>query len=560
MAVFLAPTRCLRLAAWGAGLTLAGALHAQTSSDSKATFTVQTELVTVPVVVTDKSGAHIHGLKKEDFTLLEEGAEQPISVFEEVRPVSTGSQPDTGPADRFSNLRAADSSHRQLTMVVLDLINTPVADQIYTRNELIHYLAEPANAGQAVSILALKRTGLSLIQRSTSDPKHLASALTNVDRAQQPVTEDPSEAFLPEGKDKMSKIFESFGEFQVDSEQAALSFERRRMITLTLQCMQQIAEAFAGLPGRKSLVWAGAGFPFTINETNMALKEAGAGLDTASNLVPLYEKTWQALTRAQISVYAVDVHGLSELPGPATAPVKKALADPFTHGQFLHAGTNASLQAFAQATAGRAFLNRNGLQTAIHQAVDDGASYYLLAYYPHNEAKRVGWQKLEVRVRRDAVHVLARTGFFLKPTSTGLEDTSKDPMQAALESPLDYTAIPITAKWQEIRPASDQGKKKAIFILTMPPGFAQVDVTNNNRFAVDFWAEARTPAGKSGGDTEQTMEGHFKPDTFDRFRSHGTDYRGALTVAPGDYTVRFVVRDRLSGRIGTVSAPLKVPR
>jgi hypothetical protein len=54
------------------------------------------------------------------------------------------------------------------------------------------------------------------------------------------------------------------------------------------------------------------------------------------------------------------------------------------------------------------------------------------------------------------------------------------------------------------------------------------------------------------------MEGHFKPDMYDRFRSKGTDYRGALTVAPGEYTVRFVVRDRLSGRIGTVSAPLKV--
>ena len=54
------------------------------------------------------------------------------------------------------------------------------------------------------------------------------------------------------------------------------------------------------------------------------------------------------------------------------------------------------------------------------------------------------------------------------------------------------------------------------------------------------------------------MEGHFKPETYDRFRNKGTDYRGALTVAPGQYTVRFVVRDRLSGRIGTVSAPLKV--
>jgi hypothetical protein len=29
-------------------------------------------------------------------------------------------------------------------------------------------------------------------------------------------------------------------------------------------------------------------------------------------------------------------------------------------------------------------------------------------------------------------------------------------------------------------------------------------------------------------------------------------------VSPGDYSVRFVVRDRISGRIGTLTAPLNV--
>ena len=92
----------------------------------------------------------------------------------------------------------------------------------------------------------------------------------------------------------------------------------------------------------------------------------------------------------------------------------------------------------------------------------------------------------------------------------------------------------------------------------MSAGFAQVDESDRNHFALDFWASARMPNGKPGGDIEQTMEGHFKPETYDRFRSQGTEYRGELTVLPGKYTVRFVVRDRLSGRIGTVTAPLTV--
>jgi hypothetical protein len=154
--------------------------------------------------------------------------------------------------------------------------------------------------------------------------------------------------------------------------------------------------------------------------------------------------------------------------------------------------------------------------------------------------------------------VLARTGFFLKSASTKIEDKSLDPMQAALDSPLEYTAIAVTAKWQETQATPDAGKKKEIFTLTMPAGFAQVDESDRNRFAIDFWASARTDSGAPGGDVEQTMEGHFKPETYERFRTKGTDYRGAITVAPGSYTVRFVVRDRLSGRIGTVTAPLNV--
>jgi VWFA-related protein len=500
----------------------------------------------------------VHGLKKEDFTVYEEGVEQPVSVFEEVQQANATQSPSTAATDQFSNVRSDDAGNRQLTIVLIDMLNTPVPDQVYAKDQVVKYLTDPSNSGHPMSLLALNRTGVKLIHHFTRDPRELTKALNSVQRSQTPVTEDPSEALLTNGTDKLSKIIQSFGEFQVAGEQAAFSFERRQVVTLTLQSMAQVAQAFAGYPGRKTLVWASGGFPFALNEETMALKEGLAPVDTPANMQPLYEKTWAALNRAQMSVYPVDVHGLGDLPGPATAPVKKPLPDPFTHGQWLHAETNATFEAFAKATAGRAYLNQNGLASAMRQAVEDSSSYYLLGYYLHGENKSEGWRKLHVKVHRDGVHVLARTGFFLKLLSTKTEDKSPDSMQAALDSPLEFTAIAMTAKWQEILPAPEAGKKKAIFTLTMPAGFAQVDESDRNRFAIDFWATARTPAGAPAGDIEQTMEGHFKPETYERFRNKGTDYRGALTVAPGEYTVRFVVRDRLSGRIGTVSAPLKV--
>jgi len=78
-------------------------------NNSDVKFTARTQLVLIPTLVTDKSGNHITGLKKEDFTVLENGAEQKIFTVEEVttdtkrlsRPMKT---------NEFSNSLAGQAS------------------------------------------------------------------------------------------------------------------------------------------------------------------------------------------------------------------------------------------------------------------------------------------------------------------------------------------------------------------------------------------------------------------------------------------------------------------
>ncbi len=57
------------------------------------TLKVRTELVLVPVVVRDKQGKHISGLTKDEFRLEENGQDQVVSLFEEVK----AEIPDTVP-------------------------------------------------------------------------------------------------------------------------------------------------------------------------------------------------------------------------------------------------------------------------------------------------------------------------------------------------------------------------------------------------------------------------------------------------------------------------------
>lgn len=63
-----------------AAIFLAAALHAQ--QDSGTTFRIESNLVNVFVNVTDRNGAIVGGLSKEDFKVYEDGRPQDISIFE----------------------------------------------------------------------------------------------------------------------------------------------------------------------------------------------------------------------------------------------------------------------------------------------------------------------------------------------------------------------------------------------------------------------------------------------------------------------------------------------
>src|SRR5262249_53015779 len=96
------------------------------------------------------------------------------------------------------------------------------------------------------------------------------------------------------------------------------------------------------------------------------------------------------------------------------------------------------------------------------------------------------------------------------------------------------------------------------FILTMPAGFAEVDESNNNHFRVEFVAIATTVTKTVAGETGKTFDAHLKPDSLKQIRESGMDYRGALDLPPGEYTVHFVVQDQLSGRLGSIVTSLKM--
>jgi VWFA-related protein len=537
-------------------------------------FTLRTELVLIPTVVTDKSGKHITGLKKEDFTVLENGAEEKITTFEEVSSTPNRfSRPDV--PNEFSNSVAADPSSRRITLIMLDLINTRFADQATAREELLKYLTQSVDVREPTALYTLDRTGIHVIHDFTTDPRILVAALHEVNGDPDQLVDSPGDsADTAAGggggshgsggghisKDSVHKEASNLQSMMHDAEGNFRSFEQRLAIQYTLEAMQQVAQALGGYPGRKSLIWASGGFPFTVSGS---MGIAPAGRETLADVLPMYERTWDLLNNAQISLYPVDVKGLRVVGMPSAAKSGgSSMRNPshsFSHASSRQMDTQSTFQTFASMTGGRAYYNSNDLVKGFRDAVNDSSEYYMLGYYLDHSNTKSGWRKLSVKVSRGHIEVRARDGFFVTNATVDPETTRNGDISSALQSPLDYTSLSLVAHWTKTEPTQQPGKKRAIYQIHISPDAGVVNEADNNHVVLDFVAQAIAPGGEAASQpVGQKVDVHLTADKLKVIRSQGVLYNGALELPPGEYTVRFVVRDDLSGRTGSVSGPLKV--
>lgn len=531
----------------------------QQSREGRLVFKSQTVLVEVPAVVTDKAGNHIHGLTKDTFKILEDGKQQRITTFEEVtaatRPVPAPTTPNS-----FSNLTLNTQQPLSLTVIALDTINTPFLDQEYGRRQLIKYLADNLDSGHVLGLVVMGSKGVKVLGGINSDPAVLIAALKKASgepsrmesfstegKILASVESNPSELTggIARGDDAASRM----RKFILNADALEGKYQQSQAIEDTMRAFLSIAWSLSGIPGRKSLIWATGGFPFSLDSPSSL---PGGGLSA------LYERTVDALKNAQIAVYPVDVRGLvntspsndvtySGENGPAGGEVLAAASS-------LNASTLGSMRTFAEMTGGQAYYNSNDLATGFKRAADDSSSYYLLGYYVNTHNTKAGWRKLQVEVQRKDLEVRARTGVFFTNIALDPELTHKADIDFALSSPFDSTGITVTMQWL---PASVAGDKKKIEFALRLPATSVIDEGDRNRFDVDFIAQA-TRKGIPAGSAGQTVKGIVPASALDKIKAEGIFYKNALELSPGEYEVRFVVRDNLSGRIGTVSAPLTV--
>jgi len=555
-------TNARNAAVMGTGNVLDTSVRPTSAADeAKVEFRTQTILIQVPVVVTDKSGNHVHGLTKESFSLFENGKPVSISHLEELTASSTPiAAPKVDPG-QFRNLTLDGAQPHNVVVVALDTVNTPLLDQAYGRRELVKFLANNLDSGQVLSLMIITSHGLKIVQGLTGDPSRLSAILkkaggevSQLETVSMDAQADAATGSTPpgwlsgSGNPDPQTALDTFLEHG-DAMEA--QFMQQNAVETTLNGFLGIAQALSGIPGRKSLIWATGGFPFSMDSPATV---------PGGYLSVLYEHTMLALNEAEISVYPVDVRGLMNvsLPDASRSGAVTGLnaSRQMINRQWLQQAKFDTLNDFADMTGGRAFYNTNDVAGSFKRAAGDGSSYYLLGYYLDTHNNKPGWRKLHVKVDRNDVEIRARSGFFVtNATMNPLLSRNLD-MANALHSPIEGTGVPMTVEWVAV--ASQGDKKKAIFMAQMPPGSLGFDPAGRDQLNFDFAALAFDKKGNEAAQAAQTFNKPVSEAQLAAIKATGVRFRNSLELTPGEYTVRFVVRDNVSGKVGSLTAPLRV--
>jgi VWFA-related protein len=403
-------------------LAAAGVLAAQelpkrnTTRDSGLVLRQTVRRVRVDVVVTDAQGHPVTGLQASDFRVAEDGKPQSIRQFEYHSDDKTEAALPTRPPlppHTFMNLPASPE-HGPLTVLLYDILNTPLEDQLYAREVMIRFLKK--NPGRRIAIFVLGNR-LRFLQGFTSDIDSIERAIN--DPAISPKRSDIS--YSPgSGAEDMARLKDGTGADKTVDEMVAARKELEeteasaRMdlrVDMTLDAFKQIGRFLSRTAGRKNLIWYSGSFPAAISPNGGRTHQ----FDGVRNYNDRIKAATDLLNTAEVAVYPIDAHGLQTNPS-FSASGNTVLSDrsaPSATSSFFaeQAAGFATMDLIGEQTGGRAFYNINGLEQALETASAEGSSYYSLVYAPTNEKYDGSVRRIFVRIGQGRYQLAYRRSY-----------------------------------------------------------------------------------------------------------------------------------------------------
>jgi VWFA-related protein len=527
---------------------------------AQTTIKVTTRMVEVNVIVRDKNGP-VSGLTRDDFTILENGKKRDVEFFSVH---STAAAPAGSVADipktggMVTNRPSQAISQPNVVIVLLDGLNTGIRDQALAKDQFLQFLYQ-IRPGDRIAVYALG-TKLRVLQDFTGDQQRLVRALSRYRGEQSGHVQATNPPIANTGDEDFDSWVNAL--FAVVSD-----FYLKDRVERTAAAMEAIASHVARVPGRKSLIWLSAGFPFTIGverpifavSSNVSKADPTTERGTFADQV---RRATRALSNANLAVYPVDPRGLT-----GTAPDYDSLAiqNPNTKGTRFRAYSQVNndpsstvptgqetMRILAEETGGQALYATNDIRNAIHLAAHDAELTYTLGFYPDGSKLDSKFHSIKVEVSRKNVELRHRRGYLAEPEGAFNAEERLAQISNALASPLEASDISISAQYE---------RGPGTLAITVKIDSADIRMRRQGdtwNDTLDLAFAAQDAKGNGIGTINEEAKLSLGAENYQLMIKDGLKFTKKIEAGSDTAAVRILVFDRNSGRFGTLTLTLNV--
>ncbi|MCK5375898.1 MAG: VWA domain-containing protein [Acidobacteria bacterium] len=420
---------------------------------------VDVTVANLDVFVRDREGRPVEGLTAEDFRVIQDGIEMPISNFAffiHERPEPVG---DVAMAPEAEGRPPASAS----------AVAEPVYVVLHVDNENLHpshrrrmlkrvktFVSETLTPPVQMAVVSSRRS-IELRQPFTDDPGAVIETLDRIskescgrivrDRHRQRILEQMEEFSGDRAGlrlETVTTLTEQATRIQVQAQIVAYAEEESDVLVDTLANMNQVLRLVLGLTGRRSIIYMSGGLPMTPG-VGLMVEFATTFQDfTIFTRIPQrnhaegFRSLANAANRGGVSLYAIDASGLNPLEGFGAD-------DRFVPAAAASWATMRNLQEplkyMADATGGVAVLNTNDVTAGLRLIRDDLFSYYSLGYRISSngedtvhrlEVELPGHPDYDIRYRKWLVEKSLETTVREQVLQTLITDVGHNPMDLRL--------------------------------------------------------------------------------------------------------------------------------
>ncbi|HEY6401789.1 MAG TPA: VWA domain-containing protein [Blastocatellia bacterium] len=581
---------------------------------------IETELVQIDVVVTDKQGKLARDLKRVDFELFDDGKKQEITHFA----IGTAAQPAkwlTVEKKKPDEKSPADSTPVEIRagryiVIAVDDFHLAPENLMIAKRTLQRFIDNQMIADDQMAI-ATTSGNIGMFQQFTNERDVLARAVNRLNAQQRTVT---STSDIPRISEYQAELIDTgdqealelavqeilrlegapmaqFGQgggrggsngaasdIGASSRERAIMQAQTRARTIvaqnahytraTLSNLESVIRNLRNLTGRKILVLLSDGFYL--------------GGNSSSQIYDM-RRIIDAATRAGVVIYSIDARGLIAVPPGGSASDPSSAGDMMLPGARARVETSAinaklnGLNALAHDTGGTLFKNSNDLGLGLQRVLDANETYYVLAYEPAATYRDGRFHKIEVRIAgRPDLIVQTRKGYLASSDKTGktgdLAEKSSDKgkdrspekiaqrekiekekeMREGLGSLFPLRGIPVEMAVDFL----DLSKGNSGALINLHVDASQLDlrrVNETHQGAFDMVMAVFDEKGKAAASFSERVNLNIKPERLELALKNGISYRRLMALKPGFYQARVAVREEGSGRIGSASKWVEVP-